>query len=94
MRIILARTNRDLTFCGGSKRGCVVVVWLHAAPEMAMGYWLFVIVSTGSLPLAYAMARERQRSPRRWFWIAAIVGPLAPLALLILGDAKGSVAAR
>jgi hypothetical protein len=60
----------------------------HPAPEMAMGYWLFVIISLGSIPLAGAMARERNRSSGRWFWIAAAVGPLAPLALLILGDAK------
>jgi hypothetical protein len=61
---------------------------------MAMGYWLFVIVSIGSIPLAYAMAQERQRSPKRWFWIAAVVGPLAPLALLILGDAKKPASVR
>lgn len=59
-----------------------------------MGFWLFVIVSIGSLPLAGAMARERNRSPRRWVWIAAIVGPLAPLALLILGDAKRPASAN
>ncbi|OKO84957.1 hypothetical protein AC630_07285 [Bradyrhizobium sp. AS23.2] len=55
---------------------------------MAMGYWLFVIITTGSIPLAGAMARERNRSSRRWLWVAVAVGPLAPLALLILGDAK------
>lgn len=59
-----------------------------------MGFWLFVIVSIGSLPLAGAMARERNRSPRRWVWISAIVGPLAPLALLILGDAKRPASAN
>ncbi|OKO86874.1 hypothetical protein AC629_15395 [Bradyrhizobium sp. NAS80.1] len=53
-----------------------------------MGYWLLVIITTGSIPLARAMARERNRSSRRWLWVAVAVGPLAPLALLILGDAK------
>lgn len=53
-----------------------------------MGYWLFVIITTGSIPLAGAMARERNRSSRRWLWVAVAVGPLAPLALLILGDAQ------
>jgi hypothetical protein len=53
-----------------------------------MGYWLFVIITTGSIPLAGAMARERNRSSRRWLWGAVAVGPLAPLALLMLGDAK------
>jgi hypothetical protein len=55
---------------------------------MVMGYWLFVIISTGSIPLAGAMARERNRSSKTWLWAAIAVGPLAPLALLILGDAK------
>lgn len=53
-----------------------------------MGYWLFVIVSIGSILLAGAMARERNRSSKRWLWVAVAVGPLAPLVLLILGDAK------
>ena len=50
--------------------------------------WLVVIVSIASIPLAGAMARERARSPRLWLWVAAFVGPLAPLALLILGEAR------
>ena len=58
------------------------------ASEMAMGYWLFVIITTGSIPLAGAMARERNRSSKTWLWAAVAVGPLAPLALLILGNAK------
>jgi hypothetical protein len=52
-----------------------------------MEFWLFVVVSIGSIPLAGAMARERGRSSTKWLWVAAAVGPLAPLALLILGDA-------
>ena len=64
------------------------------AREMAMGFWLFVIVSIRSIPLAGAMARERNRSPGRWLWIAAAVGPLAPVALLILGDAKRPASAN
>ena len=50
--------------------------------------WLIVIVSIASIPFATAMARERGRSPKVWFWIAFLVGPLAPLALLILGEAR------
>ena len=53
-----------------------------------MAWWIFVIVSIGSIPLASAMAGERNRSRRRWCWTAVVVGPLAPLALLILGDAQ------
>jgi hypothetical protein len=54
---------------------------------MTMAWWIFVIVSIGSIPLASAMAQERNRSSRRWCWIAVAVGPLAPLALLVVGDA-------
>jgi hypothetical protein len=47
---------------------------------------LFVLmVSLASLPLATNMARARARSPRLWFWIAFLVGPLAPLLLVLLG---------
>ena len=63
-------------------------------PEMAMGFWLFVIISIASIPLAGAMARERDRPPGKWLWIAAAVGPLAPLALLLLGDAKRPTSAN
>jgi hypothetical protein len=52
-----------------------------------MAWWLFVIVSIGSVPLAGAMARERNRpSNKRWLWIAVAVGPFAPLALAVLGS--------
>ncbi len=62
--------------------------------ESDLGFWLFVIISLGSIPLAGAMARERNRSSRAWFWAAVAVGPLAPLLLLILGDAKRPAAAN
>jgi len=57
-----------------------------------MAYWVFVIVTIGSIPLAGAMARERNRPSRRWLWIAVAVGPLAPLALLLLGDRHSATA--
>jgi len=57
-----------------------------------MAYWVFVIVTIGSIPLAGAMARERNRPFRRWLWIAVAVGPLAPLALLVLGDRRSAAA--
>jgi hypothetical protein len=56
--------------------------------------WLIFIVSIASIPLATEMARERARSPRVWFWVAFLAGPLAPLALLILGDAKHAAPAN
>lgn len=58
-----------------------------------MGFWLFVIISIASIPLAGAMARERNRSSKKWLWIAVAVGPLAPLVLLILGDATNPASA-
>jgi len=50
--------------------------------------WFVFIVSIGSILLASHMALERNRSSRTWAWIAVLVGPLAPLALAVLGDAK------
>jgi hypothetical protein len=54
------------------------------SPEMD---WITFIVFVASIPLAGQMAHERNRPSRRWLWIAVAVGPLAPLALLALGDA-------
>jgi hypothetical protein len=54
-------------------------------------YWLFLIVCIVSIPLSAEMARERDRSPRVWFWIAFLVGPVA---LLLLGDARRSISAH
>ena len=51
-------------------------------------WWAILIVSLASLPLAAAMALERDRSAKFWVWIAFVVGPLAPLTLLLLGQAK------
>jgi hypothetical protein len=56
--------------------------------------WLFLILCFASIPLSTEMARERDRSPKVWFWTAFLVGPLAPLALLLLGQAKRSVPAH
>jgi hypothetical protein len=51
-----------------------------------MAWWLFCIVSIASIPLAGEMARERNRPSKRWLWIAVAAGPIAPLALLVLGN--------
>lgn len=53
-----------------------------------MAWLIFCVVSIGSIPLAGAMARERNRSPKTWLWVAVAVGPLAPLVLLVLGDRR------
>jgi hypothetical protein len=58
--------------------------------------WLSLVVlilSLGALPLSIKMARARARSPRLWFWIAFLVGPLAPLLLVMLGRRDDETAA-
>jgi hypothetical protein len=57
-------------------------------------WWFIVIVSLASVPLSWEMARQRGRSPRVWFWIAALAGPVAPALLLLLGRAKRSAPAN
>jgi hypothetical protein len=62
--------------------------------ETGQMWWPFVVVSIGSIPLAVSMARYRARSPRLWFWVAFLVGPFAPLALVALGRSQRVVAAN
>jgi bacteriorhodopsin len=51
-----------------------------------MSIWLiFQIVAIASMPAAYDMARNRGRSAWIWLDVAMIFGPLALLALLVLG---------
>jgi hypothetical protein len=55
-----------------------------------MPMWLIIeLVSIASMPAAYDMARDRGRSGRAWLDIALIFGPLALLALLVLGKRDG-----
>ena len=61
-----------------------------------MPMWLIVqLVSIAAMPAAYDMARDRGRSTTAWLNIALIFGPLALLALLVVGkrnsDAAGTV---
>ncbi len=57
-----------------------------------MWTWTLIIASLVSMVLADHMARARGRSARLWFWIAFFVGPLAPLALVLLGKRHGEPA--
>jgi uncharacterized membrane protein YdjX (TVP38/TMEM64 family) len=51
-----------------------------------MPTWLIIqLVSIASMPAVYDMAYDRGRSTRAWLDAALIFGPLALLALLILG---------
>ena len=59
---------------------------IGAGPEPHMTtWWIIELISIASMPAAYDMAYERRRSPRAWLYIALIIGPLALLALLVLG---------
>jgi hypothetical protein len=54
-----------------------------------MAIWLILqLVTIASMPAAYDMARERGRSPKGWLLAAYFVGPLALLALLLLGRGR------
>ena len=46
------------------------------------------LVSLAWMPAAYDMARDRGRSTEAWLGTAMIFGPLALLALLILGKRR------
>jgi hypothetical protein len=46
---------------------------------------IIALVSIASMPAAYGMARDRGRSTEAWLGTAMIFGPLALLALLVLG---------
>lgn len=51
-----------------------------------MPMWLIIqLVSIAAMPAVYDMACDRDRSTRAWLGTALIVGPLALLALLVLG---------
>jgi hypothetical protein len=52
-----------------------------------MAIWALIVLATvASMAIAESMARARGRSAKAWVWIAAIVGPLSPLALYALGN--------
>ena len=51
---------------------------------------IIALVSVACMPAAYGMARARGRSTEAWLGTAMIFGPLALLALLILGKRRAS----
>jgi len=58
-----------------------------------MSAWLIIIalIFAASMPAAFRMARSRGRSTWLWLEAAMLFGPLALVALLVLGErrAKG-----
>ena len=55
---------------------------------------IIALVSVACMPVAYGMARDRGRSTEAWLDMAMIFGPLALLALLILGKRRASKTGR
>ena len=55
---------------------------------------IIALVSVASMPAAYHMARDRGRSTEAWLGTAMVFGPLALLALLILGKRRASKTGR
>ena len=53
---------------------------------------LALLVTLVSVLLAGHMARKRHRSVTAWAWVAVFVGPLAPLALHLLGKRRTDTA--
>jgi hypothetical protein len=50
--------------------------------------WAWSVLFVALMLLAGRMARFRHRSTKAWVWITAVVGPIGPLPLLILGEAS------
>jgi hypothetical protein len=55
---------------------------------------IIALITVGSMPAAYDMARDRGRSTRAWLNWAMLFGPLALVALLILGCKKPAAPAH
>jgi hypothetical protein len=54
---------------------------------------LFILLATvASMLLAGHMAKKRGRSVTVWAWVAALVGPFAPLALYFFGNRRTDAA--
>ena len=51
--------------------------------------WMIIIVASAALMvLAGQMARVQGRSVKGWVWTTAVVGPLGPLALYVVGATR------
>ena len=82
------RQRRRPHFSGRLSFSVGSVLWFVREAGDGRMWWLILIASFASIPLSAEMARERERSARVWLWIALLVGPLVPLALLLLGQTK------
>jgi hypothetical protein len=51
---------------------------------------IIALISVACMPVAYGMARDRGRSTEAWLGTAMVFGPLALLALLLLGKRPAS----
>jgi hypothetical protein len=84
-----------LTFRGGAASAAgTMLQWARRTGDGRMWTSAFIIASLASMALADRMARVRGSAPKAWFWIAFAVGPLAPFALLVLGERNHEHPAR
>jgi len=70
---IVHRTLRSLPVDWGDQRP--YAVW----PFFVLGF-------VASMLIAGQMARARTRSIRAWVWVTAVIGPLGPATLHVLGN--------
>jgi hypothetical protein len=61
---------------------------------MSIPLLALTIICLASMPAAYDMARDRGRSTYAWINWAMLFGPLALLALVVLGPSRASKAGR
>jgi hypothetical protein len=78
------------TFRGGPASGAGSMLGsAQGRSEPAMPMWLIIqLVSIAAMPAVYDMARDRDRSTRARLGTALIIGPLALVALLVLGKRR------
>jgi hypothetical protein len=82
-----AANRGGLTFRGAPASGAGSMLWSALNQlEPSMPMWLIIqLVSIAAMPAAYDMARDRGGSTTAWLNVALIIGPLALIALFLLG---------
>jgi hypothetical protein len=65
------------------------MLWSATLGSLPMPTWLILqLLAIACMPTAYGMARDRARSTKAWLWATLIFGPLALIALVVLGHAR------
>jgi hypothetical protein len=93
--LLTVATEAASLFAEAANRRRLRVIRRAANSESPMSAWLIIaLVSIASMPAAFHMAHTRGRSTYMWLDAAMIFGPLALLALLILGKRRASKTAN